>query len=58
MLAMGGIVGAGVLANPSEVADRVHTPLMTPRNSAIALAIMFTGIPVYWCWRRFNPIHP
>ena len=23
-----------------------------PANSAIALAIMLTGLPVYWYWRR------
>src|SRR5947199_1639682 len=26
MIVMGGIVGAGIFANPSEVAHRVHTP--------------------------------
>src|SRR6184192_322074 len=29
MIVMGGIVGAGIFANPSEVADRVHTPFLT-----------------------------
>jgi APA family basic amino acid/polyamine antiporter len=28
MIVMGGIVGAGIFANPSEVAHRVHTPLL------------------------------
>ena len=28
MLVMGGIVGAGIFANPSEVAHRVHTPFL------------------------------
>src|SRR5256885_3830682 len=28
MLVMGGIVGAGIFANPSEVAHRVHTPVL------------------------------
>src|SRR5438046_4746526 len=28
MIVMGGIVGAGVFANPSEVAHRVHTPFL------------------------------
>src|SRR3954471_3031433 len=28
MLVMGGIVGAGIFANPSEVAHHVHTPLL------------------------------
>jgi len=28
MIAMGGIVGAGIFANPSEVAHRVHTPFL------------------------------
>jgi APA family basic amino acid/polyamine antiporter len=26
MIVMGGIVGAGIFMNPSEVAHRVHTP--------------------------------
>src|SRR5438552_15583144 len=29
MIVMGGIVGAGIFANPSEVAHRVHTPFLT-----------------------------
>src|SRR5438093_6777839 len=28
MLVMGGIIGAGIFANPSEVAHRVHTPFL------------------------------
>src|SRR5881398_65367 len=28
MIVMGGIVGAGIFANPSEVAHRVHTPFL------------------------------
>ena len=28
MIVMGGIVGAGISANPSEVAHRVHTPFL------------------------------
>jgi APA family basic amino acid/polyamine antiporter len=44
-----------VLACAAIVGSAIAT---TPRNSAIALAVMLTGIPVYWCWRRFNPIHP
>jgi APA family basic amino acid/polyamine antiporter len=28
MIVMGGIVGAGIFANPSEVAHRVHTPVL------------------------------
>ncbi|HET9367351.1 MAG TPA: amino acid permease, partial [Candidatus Udaeobacter sp.] len=28
MIVMGGIVGAGIFANPSEGAHRVHTPLL------------------------------
>src|SRR3954451_24225460 len=28
MIVMGGIVGAGIFANPSEVAHRVHTPAL------------------------------
>src|SRR5437868_15542741 len=28
MIVMGGIVGAGIFANPSEVAHRVHTPFV------------------------------
>ncbi len=28
MLVMGGVVGAGIFANPSEVAHRVHTPFL------------------------------
>ena len=28
MLVMGGIVGAGIFMNPSEVAHRVHTPFL------------------------------
>src|SRR5438552_4884456 len=25
-----------------------------PAHSAIALCIMLSGVPVYWCWRRFG----
>ena len=28
MIVMGGIIGAGIFANPSEVAHRVHTPFL------------------------------
>src|SRR5438046_6579617 len=28
MIVMGGVVGAGIFANPSEVAHRVHTPFL------------------------------
>src|SRR5689334_21308210 len=28
MIVLGGIVGAGIFANPSEVAHRVHTPVL------------------------------
>ena len=28
VIVMGGIVGAGIFANPSEVAHRVHTPFL------------------------------
>src|SRR3989442_4964067 len=28
MIVMGGILGAGIFANPSEVAHRVHTPFL------------------------------
>src|SRR5213083_1498944 len=33
MIVMGGIVGAGIFANPSEVAHRVHTPFLRSISS-------------------------
>ncbi len=44
VLACVGIVGSAIATSPG--------------HSAIALAIMLAGIPVYWLWRRSTPAHP
>ena len=43
MIVMGGIVGAGIFANPSEVAHRVHTPFLILEVWVLGGAIALCG---------------
>ncbi len=43
LIVMGGIVGAGIFANPSEVAHRVHTPALIMAAWALGGFIALTG---------------
>lgn len=43
MLVMGGIIGAGIFANPSEVAHRVHTPFLILAVWAVGGLIAIAG---------------
>src|SRR3954465_7146781 len=43
MLVMGGIVGAGIFANPSEVAHHVHTPLLILAVWVLGGALALSG---------------
>src|SRR5882672_7406671 len=47
MIAMGGIIGAGIFVNPSNVARDVHTPLLVLGAWGIGGAIALVGAFVY-----------
>lgn len=47
MIVMGGIIGAGIFVNPSNVAREVHTPLLVLGAWAIGGAIALVGAFVY-----------
>src|SRR2546430_13134956 len=49
MIVMGGIVGAGIFANPSEGPPRVHTPFPILGVWGVG-GLLRSGGPVFWAW--------